>query len=369
VADGYGQTGGPAVESLDKLFTASSLSFSTDQVSSAISLGLVLDNEYVGNAPSKTIQRAIELTNIADGIFTSQLGIHINIEHIKAYDNETIDPFTKTNPSGLLDQLTTLKKNDPMLSTMGLVHMFTQINLDGETRGIARLASLCAKNQGTGLTEGRGSTIDALIMAHEIGHNFGAMHDGVSGEGCSTTPANYLMAPKVNGSAVFSLCSVDRMQQTLSSASCLADVPTSEISVAAPVLPATVLYGERIPFEYVVTNEGMESTLDSALIVSTADAVEIRGNGSPDRTCGDAGPQSSHRCDLTSLYAGESVTVGYSLEARQLGQIYLDAAVTASNDTNPDNNYVRSSIEVLTATDLASRGECWRCSIPCAGRC
>ena len=162
--------------------------------------------------------------------------------------------------------------------------------------------------------------------------------------------------PEVNGNKVFSQCSVDRMLQSLSRATCLTAVPTGDISVSPPVMPPTIHYGERIWFEYVVNNLGTESALNSRLELSTTNTIDLYGNGSSDRLCENAGPQPNHSCDLSNLYAGESVIVQYAMDAKELGQIQLDATVSASNDTNLNNNSVRSVIEVLKATDMRTDG-------------
>ncbi len=60
-------------------------------------------------------------------------------------------------------------------------------NLETQTVGIAYISGLCSAEFGTSLSQSGLDTMRAaLIAAHEIGHNFGAPHDGEGN--CATTP-------------------------------------------------------------------------------------------------------------------------------------------------------------------------------------
>jgi hypothetical protein len=320
----------------------------------AIALGLVIDNAFA-NSQSNEVQYAIATTNVVDGIFTEQVEIHLDVEHILNFDS-TPDPFSETNAGLLLDQLKTLRATDSNLSQMGIVHLLTRISLDGDTRGVAQLNSLCSPAQGSGLTEARGGTLDALIMAHEIGHNFGAPHDGEPGSACQSTAPTFLMAEVFSGSTQFSQCSLTNMVQVLNSASCLTAVAASDISLQASVIPPQMYYKDRLKVFYYANNLGAESIVDGQFDIGTSDSVNISLESAENRDCSNQHWQQSQTCNLKAVYSGESVAVELAVEPQQIGLVTLDASVSASNDSDSSNNADVSTIEVLASTDIGSDG-------------
>src|SRR6185436_6187026 len=97
-------------------------------------------------------------------------------------------------------------------------HLMTGKNLDGDTIGIAFVDALCDEHSGVSLSDSElGTFFSALVMAHEVGHNFGARHDGVPGV-CAATPQDFLMAPVINGSTAFSACSLNSMAASIAAA-------------------------------------------------------------------------------------------------------------------------------------------------------
>ncbi|GAA5985974.1 hypothetical protein JCM10908_006356 [Rhodotorula pacifica] len=126
----------------------------------------------------------------------------------------------------------------------GLWHLLTACSTGSEV-GVAWLGQLCrvtASGSGGQVTSGTGVTATTRnewqVIAHEIGHNFGAIHDCASG--CSLSGsccplnsntcdanANYVMSPVSQRTvSAFSPCSIGNICTTLSSSlntSCLAD--------------------------------------------------------------------------------------------------------------------------------------------------
>ena len=122
---------------------------------------------------------------------------------------------------------------DLVQRSYGLTHLYTGRDLQGTTAGIAYLDVLCHPSAGAGLSEISNSpTIDALVAAHEIGHNFGADHDGDPTGSCPSEPLVYIMAPSVSpANNTFSACSVGVMQASAAIASCVTPLPSTDISV------------------------------------------------------------------------------------------------------------------------------------------
>lgn len=350
--DGGGTAKTPASDALER--AASSLHQRLGAPTRAISLGLVLDYE-LHRSFTDPVHIALTRANIADGIFSAQANIHLDLQYIESFATEA-DPFTGTDPAGLLDQLAQLKTNTPALASLGMVHLLTRIELDGDVLGIARLRSICGPDAGVGLTETRGSVIDALIMAHEIGHNFGAPHDGEAGSACQSTPPTFLMAANFSGSSEFSPCSRSQISAMLNDASCLIDVGTSEIELTMAAPPTSVHYKEPLGLTYFVNNIGLASTFDGLIDISAGADATVAMSGATDRRCENLAPQPSQSCNLGNLYSGETVTVEVHVVPDVVGQLSVNAVASASNDTNASNNSKTLELEVLPATDVQADG-------------
>jgi Metallo-peptidase family M12B Reprolysin-like/Domain of unknown function DUF11 len=320
----------------------------------AISLGIVIDDSLASGI-SDEVQAAIEWSNIADGIFTEQVGVHLDLDQIDDLAGMP-DVFTSTDPLTLLDELGDFKTSNPDLAPLGLVHLLTRKDLDGATLGVAQLASACGPSSGIGLTEARGGVLDALIMTHEIGHNLGAPHDNEAGSACASTPDGYLMSPYYGGNSTFSDCSITQMTAFLNGVSCLVPVATSEIELERPILPATVYYKDRIDVAVNVHNTGLESVVDSELSIGGTGGFDVLVLSATDRNCwSDAwGPQQV--CDLDNMYAGETVTTYAEISPQATGIQTLDISVAAANDTDPSNNIQSLQIDVQPAVEASVTG-------------
>jgi hypothetical protein len=131
-----------------------------------------------------------------------------------------------TDSSALLADLGQLRQRRRALSATGLTHLFTGRDLDGNNAGIAYTLALCSPRYSASLTMAHTSiALDTLITAHEIGHVFGAPHDGT--EECASTPQDqYIMGPNLNSSVTsFSQCSLDEIKAVIDSFACVEALP------------------------------------------------------------------------------------------------------------------------------------------------
>lgn len=328
-----------------------------------LDMGAVADFEFSQALGTDAETALLIRLNNVDGIFTEQLGIQISVAETDVFTADD-DPFTESDSELLLEELAIYRGATPSQEAQGLTHMFTGRNLEGTTVGIAYIGALCSRvspfdplkrSFGVGLSEGlHGSVIDSLIAAHEIGHNFGAPHDGEAGSACETTPETFLMAPSINGNDQFSACSIDEMQAEIAAADCLTLVADPDVSVASDAGNLSVLTGTTFEYPLRILNSGVEDATGVRLDVNVDPNLNIIAAEVDLEPCAMAGD--SAVCDIGVLPPGASVEARLTLRGQTTGDLVLAAGVVADEDSDPANDQYTATITVEPRVDLTLSG-------------
>jgi Metallo-peptidase family M12 len=189
-------------------------------------VGVVADHTFTDNLGSDPASEIVARMNVVDGIWSSQAGISIVLGPVTVL-TDTTDTFTSTTtPIDLLSEVANYRAKLAASNSAALTHLMTGRALDGNIVGISYLGAVCDGNYSASLSANITSTTEgALITAHELGHSFNAVHDGVAGV-CASTPQTYLMAPTINFSNQFSSCSLTSIAAKAQTASCVQAVST-----------------------------------------------------------------------------------------------------------------------------------------------
>jgi len=312
--------------------------------------GVVADHEFATHFddPEGAI---IARMNIVDGIFSSQVGVKIALAPLTVITSAT-EPFTASAPSDLLNQLRQYRNNNSTQMSLGVTHLITGRNLDGDIVGISYQGAICNGATSAGLSEGwHSTTMSALIAAHELGHNFNAPHDGVPGA-CANTPQTYLMAPTINGSNQFSSCSLQQMQARIQTAQCLTPYfpPDITLSLANNAVGAAI----DTPFtaSYTVNPMGDDPSNNVSTTVTVPPNYTVQSATAAGSSCTvGAGTVS---CSLGTLQAGDNREIQLQLTATATGTASIQLAVTSSNDSNVNDNSSTLTANISDATPAAS---------------
>ncbi len=321
-----------------KEFTATKQDAQATSVSHRLLLSAITDASFERqfSSPEAAADAVVARINNVDGIFTSQLGVTVALTHTVPANSPIAERLSATTSAdNLLTSLSRVRGSEAAFFGSGVTHLFTGRDLDGNTIGISYVGSVCSTSYGSTLSEsrGRGAWIDSLIAAHELGHNFGASHDG-SGE-CEDTPLTYLMSPSIAGWDRFSQCSVKRMRHHVETAACLVAVPKTDVAIAEDLGEYRASIDQEIAWSMSIANLGESTTQDVRLqiyVPAQLSIVEAIVNGACAVGAGVVD------CVLNAMTPAEVRKVDLRLRSSSAGSFTITAAGSGSYDFDVTNN-------------------------------
>lgn len=326
-----------------------------DTISSQIEISLIGDTAFQAAESEDPTAAMLARLNIVEGIFSEQVDLLVLATDLRLMPAGA-DPFTSTNGTKLLEQLGDYRAATAAVRARGVAHLITGKNLDGSTAGIAFVGSVCEAKRGVSISERTfGTTISALIMAHELGHNFGAPHDGEAGTACAGVGGGYIMSPSVSGFTRFSQCSLDTMRTVLTRASCVtrADYADAGIAAAVPNVAGEGGLPFTLPFEVTSNGTRMAENVVATVMLPANPAVIFESATSTVGSCSVTPLAVS--CALGDIAPGEVRRVEVIARSSSLYNITAEARVSAASDPIASNDFATLPVAVRSGIDASLR--------------
>ena len=139
------------------------------------------DGEFfqsLGNSVNGVNAEIQSVMNSVEAIYLPQLGLKVKLRSQHVFTATSGEPYTTVAPSALVDQFRTYSIANHQLKSADAYHLFTGKDLSDNIVGIAYLGVVCnPADAAYGLSQRVSEAIQAMVTAHEIGHNLGANHD------------------------------------------------------------------------------------------------------------------------------------------------------------------------------------------------
>jgi len=198
------------------------------------------DHEFVlsKGGTAAAAQEILGIMNQVDGIYEAELGITFRVAYQSAW-NSPNQPYSSTNATALLGELTNYWNANRGSVGRDVVHMWTGKQLDSATIGTAYLEALCRYTGNGRAAYGLSMSIpgkqQVAIAAHEIGHNLGATHPNQQVP-APTDCNNTIMSSSVTATQQMDFCEYSKNEianYLNTSTSCLTG-DTTHFSFASP---------------------------------------------------------------------------------------------------------------------------------------
>jgi len=325
----------------------------TQQLTHQIEISLIADSDFQAAEAGDPTAAMLARLNIVEGIFSEQVGLLVLATDVRLIP-ATNDPFKATKGSTLLEQLGAYRKGTPAVRARGVAHLVTGKDLDGTTAGIAYVRTVCEVETGVSISSRSfGTTISALVMAHELGHNFGAEHDGEPGTLCANVTGGFIMASTVSGYSTFSQCSIDRMQPVIASASCVTPAEYADVTLDAGVTAVSGEGGAPFTLPFVVRSAGNVAAESTVFTLTLPESVAFYIDSAATEIGSCSVSDFTAICELGSMPVDATARVSVVARSSGAATFPVQARVTADNDRVTSNNNQQIAVTIRSGIDAS----------------
>lgn len=352
-----------------------------DGVCLVADLSLMFDTKFRQAFPSDYDSRANTILNTLDTFYINELNISFKQLTVDFTHSST---FTSSeDPGDILEDMYEKRYDDRTTAfdpnKQSIFHLVTgrDFNYDGDESvvglafgpdysGYPSFEPILCDSGGAAVSTAQvvyngsqaSSTLTALVVIHEVGHNFGAEHDAVPGLGASCTDTTAIMYPSLqDGMDHFSDCSKDTIAENISALNtveaCFSFPVDAGISASGSNATQVSAASSALTLNFTVSLETANSQ-DSGLQVTgrftqgdgTFSSVSLAGS-----SCTLSNGNQTYTCSPADLGSSSALVVNLQTGTGNVGITHQVAPGSSSSlhDIDDDNDSTSSSIRLLAA--------------------
>jgi len=357
-----------------------SLLFAVNGITKAANVALAIDEFCTERFGNGAVARALGLLNSTDAIYRKDLGIALKNIAIQTYTLPAKLPINNPDNTDAVTLITDIfvnqnpvfKSSEKTLGALLTCRDLTAPGIGSDILGVAFQSATCqllnGRNAAISITEDLGSSgIATVILAHEMGHNFGALHDPND----AVCPSlQFIMSAFINTQALateFSSCSKTDIANHVATGTCYKEPINMRITLQniTPSANQNLTQGETSTRSYNVTN-GADITLINIPIDALLENLDNPNNTNAvytnvtlnGQSCSIANNGKSYTCVIPTIGTNVTFVLNEIVTTTGLGQFkttveYQNNSSGPYCDIDAQNNIVEITLDIIPSPPAA----------------